>query len=729
MTTSFQNIQVLVVEDNPTQSERLKFSLENLGMQVMQCYSGNDAVKLMKIVRPQLIISDIVMSELNDFNLCEIVKSEDKLKNIPFIYLTSDINNDEILKGLEVMADSYILKPFSTELLALNIKQVLDNRAFNNPKDELDLTELPYTGKSRKVNTKGINMLNLLFSSFVSMIFIRDELKGKKEEVLKLNEGLRMEIQKRTNELNIQLEEIQNAVTEIQRSQQDYKELIDNTLIGIFSCNTNGAIVQMNDAFLTMMGYHANEAKKLSAWDFFQEISAWELFLIAIGSEGTLEQYETIFQKSDKLLIHVLINAVFDNEEISLMIQDISEDKLEERKKNNMINELIIAKEKAAQSESVKTTFLANMSDKIMVPLTTLSEQMLILESDNNQQEEIVESGRKINQLSNYLLNLIDTTIDISMMESGETRIKFENCFINRLLIDLLAEFQKKIEEDEKFGLELRLHRDIKDPDYIIKSEPYRLKRVFYNLLTNAIKFTSEGIIEFGYRAYRLNEKDECVFQFYVKDSGKGMTENKLKHIFDRFGSTDLSLDTHYQTGGFGLSLTKSYVELLGGEIWCESEPQKGTEFYFSHPIYENNKALIVPLSNFISTSMRKRIGNLQILMNEKEDDNFKLVKLLLDPLQMNIQRVHTGKELIDVLKRNINLNLVYLDYKSSIVSGLELITEIRRINKNIPILIQFAYMQEGEKEKIYQLKGIEFISKPVHPELLYQTIFSICQY
>jgi len=115
--------------------------------------------------------------------------------------------------------------------------------------------------------------------------------------------------------------------------------------------------------------------------------------------------------------------------------------------------------------------------------------------------------------------------------------------------------------------------------------------------------------------------------------------------------------------------------------------------------------------------------------MNEKEDDNFKLVKLLLDPLQMNIQRVHTGKELIDVLKRNINLNLVYLDYKSSIVSGLELITEIRRINKNIPILIQFAYMQEGEKEKIYQLKGIEFISKPVHPELLYQTIFSICQY
>jgi signal transduction histidine kinase len=225
------------------------------------------------------------------------------------------------------------------------------------------------------------------------------------------------------------------------------------------------------------------------------------------------------------------------------------------------------------------------MSNEILTPMNTLIGFSELLSNPDLPVQKLTEYTNQINESGNYLINTIDNIIDIAKIESGEVRINLTECKINQMLLGLYDVYDREIREKEKEHVHLYLKRDTKDKDFALMSEPYRLKRILANLLSNAIKFTESGSIEFGYSI--IDEPDKVArrsIQFFVKDTGKGIPEEKLNLVFDRFRSYSDSYTKPFEGAGLGLPVSKAYVELLGGRMWYKSEVNKGSEFYFTLP-------------------------------------------------------------------------------------------------------------------------------------------------
>jgi signal transduction histidine kinase len=237
--------------------------------------------------------------------------------------------------------------------------------------------------------------------------------------------------------------------------------------------------------------------------------------------------------------------------------------------------ELIKAKEKAEESDRLKSAFLANMSHEIRTPLNSIigfSELLNDEAFDDNQKSEFVST---IIENGNNLLSIISDIMDFSMLEAQQMKIREEKFQIRKLLDDIFIDFRKKAKEK---SIELKMSMDDKLKDTFIISDLYRIKQVLINLTGNAIKFTSQGFVEIG--CY----KDNQFVVFHVKDSGIGIPAEYHHSIFERFRQVDLAKSRKYGGNGLGLSISKNLVELLGGKIWVESEPDKYSHFFFSIP-------------------------------------------------------------------------------------------------------------------------------------------------
>ncbi len=719
--------EVLIVEDSPTQSDNLKYMLQGTGMQVVQSYNGSEALTLMKSIRPDLIITDVMMPEMNGIDLCTHLKNNPDLRDIPVIILTTLDSVDDILTALAAGADGYVMKPYNRTNLLSGIQQVIDNREILKSGEEEEHLQLTYNGKNYVIHANGAKILSMLFTSYESAKMKSADLKEKKEELLVVSNLLKSKIEKRKSELGDQLDKIRDAGSEIRKSEKRYIELIEYALTGIFILDKAGNIVQTNLAFLAMLGKDANREEPISSAEIFESDETWQGFRDALHSKQSVAEFETRLKHEKGEKIVVSVNAFLDEGEISCVVTDITEQKKEEEQLKEMMEELINAKEKAAQSESVKTSFLANMSDRILQPVKVMLKEVEQVGGENLAGENLRFQLNEIIDIGNYLSNLIDSTIDVAMLEAAEAKFRLDDCFINQLLIDIFADQQKKLEEKGMEGPELRLRRQIKDTGFMIRSEDYRLKRIFQTLLENSFKYTQKGIIEFGYKIYAQSSGKEGVLLFYVKDTGAGMPEQKVRHIFDRFGSgEEEGRRNDYHAAGLGLSLSRGYVEMLGGRIWCESEPEKGTGYFFTHPV-ENSDAVRALSSEKLATRSLKMITQgKKVLLTEHIDEQYELLISILEPLNMVIERAVSGKDLVDQLKSGKKYDLLFVNLKSSIVTGQELVTEIRRLNNKVPVIVRSTFFSDEETHLLREFGCDHLVTKPVDPKVLFSMIGSL---
>jgi signal transduction histidine kinase len=238
--------------------------------------------------------------------------------------------------------------------------------------------------------------------------------------------------------------------------------------------------------------------------------------------------------------------------------------------------ELIQAKEKAEESDQLKSAFLANMSHEIRTPLNSIIGFSELLGDPDFDQEQKNEFIQTIVDNGNSLLLIISDIMDFSMLEAHQLKIRNEKFNANKLIADLQKDFCTKAGKKE---IEFRISVDKSRPETVIESDLYRIKQIFNNLISNSIKFTTQGYIEIG---YTLND-DNIVF--HVKDTGIGIDSSHHQAIFERFRQVDLAKTRKYGGNGLGLSISKNLVELLGGKIWVESEPEQYSNFYFTIPI------------------------------------------------------------------------------------------------------------------------------------------------
>ena len=261
------------------------------------------------------------------------------------------------------------------------------------------------------------------------------------------------------------------------------------------------------------------------------------------------------------------------------------------KEKEKQAAELITAKEHAEESDRLKSAFLANMSHEIRTPLNGILGFADLLREPGLSGEEQQEFIDIINTSGARMLNIINDIIDISKIESGLMDVDIQEVNINEKIENIYNFFKPEV---EKKGMHIHYHNSLQINEVNIKTDPHKLYAILTNLVKNAIKFSNQGTIEFGYNLKMARSDgsnststlstNQFNLEFFIKDEGIGIPKERCEAVFQRFVQADISDSRAHQGAGLGLSITKAYVEMLGGKIWLESKKGKGSTFYFTIP-------------------------------------------------------------------------------------------------------------------------------------------------
>ncbi len=391
-------------------------------------------------------------------------------------------------------------------------------------------------------------------------------------------------------------------------------------------------------------------------------------------------------------------------------------DDLTERKE--MERQYEIAKSKAVEADQLKTAFLANMSHEIRTPMNAIIGFTDLLLNDKVKESERKEYLKLILQSGNMLVKIIDDIIDISKIESKQITICPVKFDVSTLLAELHSVFKEFLRKEEDKKIELMLQID-EDEDKMLVADPNRLKQVFYNLLSNAQKFTSKGFIEFGFKSV-----DENHAYFYVRDTGIGIPRDKQNQIFDRFIQIEDCYTKEYGGTGLGLTITKNIITLMGGNIWVESEAGNGTTFHFILPRhYGKDKASIK--SNIRLSDIKEKLSlkKYHILIAEDEEINYYYLYEVLRKNGAKVIWAKNGLEAINLVESNPNIDMVLMDIKMPELNGLEAIKYIKLIRPELPVIAQTAFVMANDREICMKAGCVDFIAKPIKVNQLLEMI------
>ncbi|WP_197092722.1 response regulator [Labilibaculum euxinus] len=386
--------------------------------------------------------------------------------------------------------------------------------------------------------------------------------------------------------------------------------------------------------------------------------------------------------------------------------------------------ELEKAKKEAEESEKLKSAFLSNISHEIRTPINAMVGFSNLLSDNNlnkNQRDgfinHISDNGKK-------LLKLINNLIDVSKMETNQLAIQKENFVLNPIITDLYKVFETSHSLNK--NLELRLILPKNSEEFSINSDKNKIVQILENLIDNAIKFTTKGIIEIGYFI-----EDETNPIFYIKDTGVGISSENQHVIFDLFRQGESSSTRKFEGSGIGLTLCKKMVQLLEGEIWFDSKIKIGSNFYFKvHNLGQSNLKLLRESSDKfecrIEGSGVKSIDytNRNILIAEDVKSNFNYLNAIIELTDANVIWARNGRDAIEICQANDpQIDLVLMDMRMPEIGGLDAIKQIKAINNRIPVIVQTAFTFNNEKEECFKAGANEFITKPIDPHKLMEVL------
>ena len=375
--------------------------------------------------------------------------------------------------------------------------------------------------------------------------------------------------------------ERKNAEEVLRQSEAKFRKLINSLPDPVLVVDTQGQIVYCNEIAMKTFNYTTDEMLACKMEDLIPKtirkhhVELRNQYIAEPKSRSMGEGKELFAQRKDgsEFPAEIMLEPVEinNNPYVLAIVRDITGRKMAEK-------ELIKAKQKAEESDQLKSAFLANMSHEVRTPLNSIIGFSELLADPDFEEEDKKEFIHHIVTNGNHLLTIISDIMDISKMESGEIKIRKIQINAQKFLSNLKEQFAFQA-AGKNLGLKLSLPDMDPDQQTVIFTDADRLSQIFNNLVGNALKFTAKGSIEMGYRP---NGK---MVEFFVRDTGIGIAEEYLDKIFERFRQVEDAKTRTYGGNGLGLAISKNLVELMGGQIWVESEPEKGSTFYFTIPL------------------------------------------------------------------------------------------------------------------------------------------------
>jgi PAS domain S-box-containing protein len=508
--------------------------------------------------------------------------------------------------------------------------------------------------------------------------------------------------------------ERKKAEEAVNQERRMLRTLIDNLPDPIYVQDKECRKVIANKADVENIGC-ANEAEVLGKTDI-------ELFPGTIGERGYKDDKKIIISGKPIFdLEEEFINAngkhrwlqttkipLYDKDGNITGLVGIGHD-ITERK--HIVEELIMAKEKAEESDKLKTAFLHNISHEIRTPMNAIVGFSALLgepDIDENTRKSYIEV---IMQSSNHLLSIITDIVDISNIEANLIKTYKNEMSLNASVKSLCNQYMPKAVEK---NISLAYENSLSESDALILTDRTKFNQILSNLISNAVKFTEKGNVKISYRLI------DNFLEFSVSDSGIGISQEHHSRIFDRFYQVQNAMEKLYEGTGLGLAISKAYVEHLGGKIWLTSEPGKGTTFFFTIP-YEKQVSVILSPSEVKAAETYVFPVKKVILVAEDVESNFKLIRYFLSGSNAEVLHAYNGKEAVEKCFSAGNIDLILMDIKMPVMDGYTAVKLIREKNSEVPIIAQTAYADDREKAMECGCSG--FISKPFDKKSLFKVL------
>jgi PAS domain S-box-containing protein len=509
---------------------------------------------------------------------------------------------------------------------------------------------------------------------------------------------------------------IHRDITERKRADETIKILgnaIEQGPSSIMITNTSGKIEFVNNKFTTLTQYsledvsgknprifnpgHLPEKEFEELWKTLRKGDTWK------GEVQNRRKDGSMFWED--LTISALMNPDDTVSKYILIMNDTTERK-------QMMDDLFAAKEKAEESDRLKSAFLANIGHEIRTPINIImgfAEQLNEPDLTSEEKEEYISI---IGKSGRGLLNIFNDIICISKVEAGQMPVSISETNINELIEQIYSSFR---DEAEQKGIMIIYDNGLTGQKNFINTDREKVNSILTNLIKNAIKFTNNGFIEIGH-----NQKGSYL-ECYVKDTGLGIKREQQEIIFEPFRQGSESLRRNYEGVGLGLSISKAYVEMLGGRIWVESLEGTGSVFYFTLPygFEADQKNILRPVVVASAYQEDSSCNNLKILIVEDNEFSAKLLGKIVKLNSRGILIAKTGTQAVEICRENPDIDLVLMDIQLPEMNGIEATKQIREFNTDVIIIAQTAFVYTHNRQEAIDAGCNDYISKPIDQALL----------
>jgi PAS domain S-box-containing protein len=752
-------IKILCLEDVEPDAILIKEYLisEGLNIEFDHVLNESEFTEKLETQKYNIVLSDYNLPGFN--GIAALMVSKKISPEVPFICISGTIGEDLAVELLHLGASDYILKDRlyrlpsaiwrSLEEYEIKKARILAENELKESREKYknlveNINEVVYEIDSNGIITyispiikeiTGINDSDYLGKSFISFVNEKDikNTRVKFENILfygminpfefRVSDNLGKVIWIRTSSKSVIKDGktigIRGTAIDITKSKiadeqiRKLSRAIEQSPSSVIITDTNGIIEYVNPKFTEITGYSLadtyGKTPRLLKSGYTTKEEYEDLWKTIISGEEWRGEFQNRRKDGSLYWEQASISSIKDTEGQITHFIAVKEDITEKKK---IIDELILAKEKAEESTLLKSAFLSNISHEIRTPLNGIMGFADLLQDPDLKGNEEEIYLKMLKESGERMLETINGIIEMSKLEAHQESINLSAVEVNDFM-EYLYDFFKP--EATKKGLSLIVVNKIKEQALNIETDKNKMESVVANLIKNAIKFTAEGHIEFGCKTGNNR------LIIYVKDTGIGIPSSHLESIFHRFIQADISISRPYEGVGLGLSIAKSYAELLGGTIDVQSEEGSGSTFSFSLPMNISDK------KNHINSPAEPAIefntkGNL-ILIVEDDEINISFLNEIFKKSGYNLMFVKTGEEAVNACIDHMEISLVLMDIKLPVLNGYEASTQIKKMRPDLPIIAQTAYADDLAKDKVLASGSSDYLIKPYKKEDLLNKI------